>query len=134
MGKKKDNKEKKVRLPKEVAGVKVPKALRKKGEQLADLARNPLVAEIAAVGLTAVAAALRESAKVKAAGAKASEAAATAEKHVAETVKEAVKEAKPAFADIANLALAAATQGIQAFANAAREKAEEAKRNGETAH
>jgi len=77
---------------------------------------------------------LRESSKVKAAGAKASEAAATAEKHVAETVKEAVKEAKPAFADIANLALAAATQGIQAFANAAREKAEEAKRNGETAH
>jgi hypothetical protein len=119
MGKKKDKKAKKAKLPKEIAGVKVPRKLREHGQQLADLARNPLVAEVAAAGLVAVATALRESSKVKAAAAKARDAAAEAEKQSAEVAQDV----KSGLTDLANLALAAATQGMQAFAEKAREKA-----------
>jgi len=128
MGKKKDKKAKKARLPKEIAGVKVPRKLREHGQQLADLARNPVVAEVAAAGLVAVATALREGSKIRAAASKARDAAVSAEKHGAETAKDV----KSGLTDLANFALAAATQGIQAFAEKAAESAKTKK--GGTSH
>ena len=55
-------------LPKQIAGVKIPKALR---EQLTALAKNPLVADLLAAGLVALAASLRDNPKVKQAAANA---------------------------------------------------------------
>jgi hypothetical protein len=62
----KKDKEKAASLPKQIAGVKIPKALR---EQLTALARNPLVADLLAAGLVALAASLRDNPKVKKAAA-----------------------------------------------------------------
>jgi|GEM_PF-3783285 len=53
MAKKKANKAAKDKLPKKVAGVKVPKELRKAGDQLARLAQEPLAREIALAALAA---------------------------------------------------------------------------------
>lgn len=122
MGKK--NKDKKAKLPKQVAGVKIPKVLREQGKNLVvDLARNPMVAEVAAAGLVAVAAALRGSAKSTAV-------AAPAEKPAAD----AAGQVKAGLSDLANLALAAATQGLQAFAEAARDKPVDVKKDGKVTH
>jgi len=64
----KKEKEKAASLPKQIAGVKIPKALR---EQLTALAKNPLVADLLAAGLVALAASLRNNPKVKEAAANA---------------------------------------------------------------
>jgi hypothetical protein len=85
MPKKKEKKA--VRLPKIVAGVKIPKALRDQGHNIAKFARNPLVADILAAGLVALAATLRDNKQVKKAAAKATD---TVEQ-VAEKVEEAAK-------------------------------------------
>jgi hypothetical protein len=58
MGKKKDRKQARrgrVRLPKEIAGIKLPKELRKSGEALIETARDTLVREMALAGLAAMA-------------------------------------------------------------------------------
>ncbi|QIG78324.1 hypothetical protein [Stakelama tenebrarum] len=47
-------------LPKEIAGIKVPKKLRKESGKIAEIARHPVVAEMMAVGIAAVVAGLRE--------------------------------------------------------------------------
>ena len=60
MAKDKKDKAKKVKVPKEVGGVKVPKKLRKLGDQAVKLAKEPVVAEVVAGALLAAAAALRE--------------------------------------------------------------------------
>lgn len=61
MGKKKDGKKKdgarkpgKIRLPKEIGGVKLPKELRKSTEALIEAARDAAGRELFAAGLTAV--------------------------------------------------------------------------------
>lgn len=56
-GKKKKAKDK---LPKEIAGVKLPKKLRKIGGKAVKLAKEPAVSEVVAGALLAAAAALRE--------------------------------------------------------------------------
>jgi len=56
------------KLPKRIAGVKIPKKLRKSGAPLYALLQNPLVADLVAVGLIAAADALSKSEKAKAAG------------------------------------------------------------------
>ena len=56
----KGKKDKKNKVPKEIGGVKVPKKLRKLGNEAAKLAREPVVAEVVAGALLAAAAALRE--------------------------------------------------------------------------
>jgi hypothetical protein len=56
------------KLPKRIAGVKIPKKLRKSGAPLYALLQNPLVADLVAVGLIAAADALTKSQKAKAAG------------------------------------------------------------------
>lgn len=62
MAKDKDKKDKKAKLkiPKQVAGVKVPKKLRKLGDQAVKVAKDPVVSEAVAGALLAAAAALRE--------------------------------------------------------------------------
>lgn len=60
-------KNKATKLPKKIAGVKVPKTLRKKGGKVVDALSHPLVADIAAAALLAAAAALRDNKKVRAA-------------------------------------------------------------------
>jgi hypothetical protein len=56
-------KEKGTKLPKKVAGVKIPKGLRKAGEAAVDLAQQPVVGEFVAAALTAAAASLMADSK-----------------------------------------------------------------------
>ena len=65
VAKKKDKKKAKkaengAKLPKRIAGVKVPKELRAGGGKVAELLRNPVVMDVAAAALLAAAAGLRE--------------------------------------------------------------------------
>jgi hypothetical protein len=56
------------KLPKRIAGVKIPKKLRKSGAPLYALLQNPLVADLVAVGLIAAADALTKTQTAKTAG------------------------------------------------------------------
>jgi hypothetical protein len=56
----KGKKGKKTKVPKEIGGVKVPKKLRKLGNQAAKAVKDPAVTEVVAGALLAAAAALRE--------------------------------------------------------------------------
>jgi hypothetical protein len=51
---------KKAKIPKQVAGIKVPKKLRKAGNKAVKLAQDPIVGEVVAAALLSAAAALRE--------------------------------------------------------------------------
>ncbi|MBO9623514.1 MAG: hypothetical protein J7500_12460 [Sphingomonas sp.] len=82
-GKKKDAKGKKgLKLPKDIAGSKIPKEARRK---LLDLARHPIVADLLAAGLVALAARLKKEPKVKQAAADLGDAAAEGAEKVEET-------------------------------------------------
>ena len=59
-GKGKKDKAKKLKVPKDVGGVKVPKKLRKLGNEAAKLAKEPVVAEVVAGALLAAAGAVRD--------------------------------------------------------------------------
>jgi hypothetical protein len=61
---KKNKKNKTSKLPKRIAGVKVPKELRDAGGMLAKLARDPAAREVALAALTAALAARKDSRKV----------------------------------------------------------------------
>jgi hypothetical protein len=69
-----EKKAKKAKLPKEVAGVKLPKGLRKAGKKALKLAEQPIVGETVAAALLAAAAALREAPGTKRAARAAGEA------------------------------------------------------------
>ncbi|MEI9928613.1 MAG: hypothetical protein WDN44_14075 [Sphingomonas sp.] len=73
-------------LPKSIAGVKIPKTLR---TQLTELARHPLVADLLAAGLVALAASLREKPKAEAAAAKVKETAVEVADEIVETAEAA---------------------------------------------
>jgi hypothetical protein len=60
---------KKAKIPKQVAGIKVPKKLRKAGNRAVKLAQDPIVGEVVAAALLSAAAALREGTSSKDAGA-----------------------------------------------------------------
>lgn len=75
-----------VKLPKRIAGVKVPKSVRSGGEKLVDALSHPLIADIAAAALLAAAAALRDDKGVRRSAAKAKDG---AEKGVKELGREA---------------------------------------------
>jgi hypothetical protein len=60
VAKTKKNKNGKLKVPKEVGGVKVPKKLRKLGKDAVKLVQEPVVADVVAGALLAAAAALRE--------------------------------------------------------------------------
>ena len=51
------------KLPKMVAGIELPKELRKQGGKLLDLVKNPLVGDLVAAGLVALAANVRNHGK-----------------------------------------------------------------------
>ena len=53
------------KLPKKIAGVKIPKALRSSGGAVAQIAQNPVAREIFAAALVAAAAALASNKKVQ---------------------------------------------------------------------
>jgi len=54
---------KKAKIPKQVAGIKVPKKLRKAGNKAVKLAQDPIVGEVVAAALLSAAAALRDGGK-----------------------------------------------------------------------
>lgn len=85
------------KLPKRIAGVKIPKKLRKRGGKLYALVNNPLIADLVAVALLAAADRISKQPKVKKAGKTA--------KHAAADTAEAAGENVIDFASI--LALAA---------------------------
>ena len=76
------------KLPKRIAGVKIPKKLRKRGAPLYDLMNQPLVrnivADVLAAGLLAAADAMSKQPKVRKSGKKAKRAAAEAGEATAE--------------------------------------------------
>jgi hypothetical protein len=53
------------KLPKRIAGVKIPKKLRKKGRKITAVLENPIVAQIIAAGLLAAADAISKKPKAK---------------------------------------------------------------------
>lgn len=63
--KKAGKKPKPTKLPKHIAGVTIPRALREEGGALVDLMRHPVIAGLAAAGLAALSDAIRESGKPK---------------------------------------------------------------------
>ena len=85
------------KLPKRIAGVKIPKKLRKRGGKVYALVNNPLIADLVAVALLAAADRISKQPKVKKAGKTA--------KHAAADTAEAAGENVIDFASI--LALAA---------------------------
>lgn len=64
-------KSKPTKLPKRIAGVKVPKRMRRPGGKVLDALSHPLVADVVAAGLLAAAAAVRDSHSVRRAAIKA---------------------------------------------------------------
>lgn len=64
---------KSTKLPKRIAGVKIPKKLRKRGGKMVDMLAHPLVADVAAAALLAAAQAIKESKRVRSATATARE-------------------------------------------------------------
>ena len=96
------------KLPKRIAGVKIPKKLRKRGGKVALLASNPMVrnvlADIIAAGLLAAADAISKKPKVKKAG--------KAAKHAAEGTTQA---AEKGAIDFASVLAYAAREGAKAI-------------------
>lgn len=64
---KKAKKKSTAKLPKQIAGVKVPKHLRETGGKLVEAMRHPLFADVVAAALIAAAAALRDNKGVRSA-------------------------------------------------------------------
>jgi hypothetical protein len=92
------------KLPKRIAGVKIPKELRKRGGEIAVLLNNPLVADIVAAGLLLAADRIAKKPKVKKAGRDA--------KHAAEDTAEA---AGQSAANVASVLAFAAREGARAI-------------------
>ena len=98
------------KLPKRIAGVKIPKKLRKSGAPLYALLQNPLVADLVAVGLVAAADALSKTHAAKAAG--------KAAKHGAEDAAEATGSGAASVAGVLALAAREGAKFIKASAKA----------------
>lgn len=111
-------KEKKLKVPKEVAGIKVPKNLRKKAKQAIALAENPAVRDLALAGLAAAATAIAESAEAR----RLAEAGARKAKKAAAKMADATSEAGSGTATGANqlgdLIRAAALEGARRLLDA----------------
>jgi hypothetical protein len=86
-------KDKKLKLPKKIAGVKVPKELRKKANKAIRIAENPAARELALMALGAAAAALAENKKVRRS---AQDAAASARANAEDAMEEAREQARAA--------------------------------------
>jgi hypothetical protein len=82
------------KLPKRIAGVKVPKNIRTTGDKLMDVLHHPLIADFAAAALLAAAKALRENEGVRKAGGKIDASAITLGSVAAGTAKPKAKKKK----------------------------------------
>jgi hypothetical protein len=103
---------KKGKLPKRIAGVKIPKKLRKRGAPIYALLDNPMVrnvvADILAVGLLAAADSISKQPKVKKAG--------KAAKHAAKDAAEDTADAAESnVVDFASILALAAREGARAL-------------------
>ena len=105
---------KKNKVPKQVAGIKVPKKLRKAGNRAVKLARDPVVSEVVAAALLSAAAALREGAAPERKGA-----AATGEGEA-----EVRRQASALGDSLKGLALDFARRALEGVSDAERAKAE----------
>lgn len=94
----------KTKLPKRIAGVKIPKKLRKRGGKLYALINNPLIADLLAVALLSAADRISKQPKVKKAG--------KAAKHAAEDTAVA---AESNVVDFASILALAAREGARAL-------------------
>lgn len=83
------------KLPKRIAGVKLPKAVRASGDKLVSALHHPLIADIAAAALLAAAAALRENDGARKAARKTGSASANVAKGIAGIVAQVGAKAKP---------------------------------------
>lgn len=90
----------KKKLPKTIAGVKVPKELREAGAKAAVLLDHPMVIDLVAAALLAAAAAIREGDRIQAAAGAAGEEAADAADEVRRSAGTAKRAAKAAAAAI----------------------------------
>jgi hypothetical protein len=98
------------KLPKRIAGVKIPKKLRKSGAPLYALLQNPLIADLVAVGLIAAADALSGTKTAKAAG--------KAAKHGAKDAADATGSGAATLAGVLALAARQGAKFIKAGAKA----------------
>lgn len=98
-------KKKKHRIPKRVAGIKVPKELRKKAEQVLDLADSPAIRQLAGAALMSAAAALAEKQAVRRASARKAGTTSKGDDPAAELRREAAK--------LAETVRAAAMEGVR---------------------
>lgn len=105
-------KDKGTKLPKKVAGVKIPKGLRKAGEAAVDLAQQPAVGEFVAAALTAAAASLMADSKAGKA----------VRREAADGASESLKEASAIGSAVKKVLLEAAREMLDSFENAAPEK------------
>lgn len=94
------------KLPKRIAGVKIPKKLRKRGGQVFAFLDNPVISSIVAAGLLAAADSISRKPKVKKAGKKA--------RHAAAGTAEA---AQSNVIDFASILAMAAREGARALKN-----------------
>ena len=92
------------KLPKRIAGVKIPKTLRTRGGKLYGLVNNPLIADLLAVALLTAADRIIKQPKVKKAG--------KAAKHAAEGTADAAGEN---VVDFASILAMAAREGARAL-------------------
>lgn len=98
-------KDKSKKLPKKVAGVKVPKALRKAGEAAAGLAQQPVVGEFVAAALTAAAASLMADTKT----------AKTVKREGADAASDTVKQASAIGSAVKKVLMEAARELLDSF-------------------
>ena len=101
---------KKNRLPKRIAGVKIPKKLRKRGGQVFAFLESPVISSIIAAGLLAAADSISRQPKVKKAGKKAGK---TAKRAAADTAEAAQSN----VIDFASILAMAAREGARALKN-----------------
>lgn len=97
-------------LPKRIAGVKIPKKLRKRGGQVFAFLDSPVISSIVAAGLLAAADSISKQPKVKKAGKKAGKTA----KRVAADTAEATQSN---VIDFASILAMAAREGARALKN-----------------
>jgi hypothetical protein len=100
------------KLPKEVAGVKIPKKLRKAGSAAMDLAQQPIVGELVAAALTAAAASLMKDTK----------AGKTVRREAADATSETIREASAIGTAVKQVLLDAARELLDSFQDVRPEK------------
>ena len=105
---------KKNQIPKQVAGIKVPKKLRKAGNRAVKLAQDPIVSEVVAAALLSAAAALREGSSADRKGAAAADGGAEEVRRQAGALGDSLK----------GLALDFARRALEGLADSERAKAE----------